>query len=267
MQHALVDIGVNLTNKAFRSDRQAVLDRAKSAGVEMIVITGTTVPESQAAAELAATQPNWLYATAGLHPHHASDWNVDCATAILALSQSPQVVAMGECGLDFNRNFSTPEQQLTCLEAQLELAAQTQLPVFLHERDASDALLSILQRHRPKLQAAVVHCFTGSAEALRAYLDLDLYIGITGWVCDERRGKPLQELLPQIPLDRLLLESDAPYLIPRSIRPKPKSGRNEPAYLVHVLATVAECLGLPAEEVAAKTTQNAKTFFGLAESD
>ena len=113
---------------------------------------------------------------------------------------------------------------------------------------------------------AVVHCFTGERDELRAYLDLGLYIGITGWICDERRGQHLRELVSDIPRDRLMIETDAPYLTPRDMRPQPKARRNEPAFLPHILRTVARALGRPPEEVAAETTRNAATLFGLHES-
>jgi TatD DNase family protein len=166
-------------------------------------------------------------------------------------------------GLDFNRDFSPRPQQEWVFEAQLELAAELGLPVFLHERDARARFIQILSRHRHRLGAAVVHCFTGSAEDLAAYLELDLHIGITGWVCDERRGLHLRELVKRIPLQRLLLETDAPFLVPRDLRPRPKAGRNEPAFLPHILKTVAVCLELPLEAVAAATTRNTCAFFGF----
>ncbi len=170
---------------------------------------------------------------------------------------------MGECGLDFNRDFSPRPAQEKALEEQLALAVELQRPVFLHERDASERLLAILRDFRDRLPAAVVHCFTGERRALYGYLDLDLHIGITGWINDERRGTHLHDLVGEIPVGRLMLESDAPYLLPRSLRPKPKNGRNEPAYLVEVLDCVARHRGESAERLAAHTSAAAREFFGL----
>ncbi|HJY78648.1 MAG TPA: TatD family hydrolase, partial [Burkholderiales bacterium] len=135
--------------------------------------------------------------------------------------------------------------------------------LFLHSRDAHPRFYEILKHHRVK--RAVAHCFTGERDELRAYLELDLYIGITGWICDERRGRHLLELVKEIPRERLLLETDSPYLTPRDLQPQPKARRNEPAFLPHIARTVARALGRPVEELAADTTRNACRFFGLNE--
>ncbi|WP_017132948.1 TatD family hydrolase, partial [Pseudomonas agarici] len=193
----------------------------------------------------------------------ASDWTTDSATRLKALLKEPNVCAVGECGLDFNRDFSPRPQQEKVLEEHLALAVELQLPVFLHERDANPRLLEILRDYRDHLPAAVVHCFTGEQQALFSYLDLDLHIGITGWICDERRGTHLHRLVKEIPRERLMLESDAPYLLPRSLRPKPKNGRNEPAYLTEVLREVALHCGVSETELAAHSTACARSFFGL----
>jgi TatD DNase family protein len=264
---ALVDIGANLTDKSFRTDRDLVVDRALAAGVRAMVITGTSVSGSRAAADLAAElsacRPGVLYATAGVHPHEASSFDEHTAPALAGLCALPQVVAVGECGLDYNRDFSPRPDQRRALHAQLELAAELCMPVFLHERDAGEDMLAMLREHRSRLPAAVVHCFTGDAATLDGYLALDLHIGITGWICDERRGQGLLELVPRIPPERLMLETDAPYLLPRTIRPRPKSRRNEPAHLVYVLDQVARCTGRDRAEVARASTATARSFFGL----
>ena len=266
MPAELVDIGLNLCDKSFQKDMDEVLARARSAGVTRMILTGTDVHRSRASAELAAAHPGEMWSTAGIHPHHAKDMDGQSISTLRELARRPEVVAIGECGLDYNREFSPRDQQRTCFEAQVELACELQMPLFLHERDALEHQLDILKRHRARIPRAVIHCFTGSAEALRAYRELDLYIGITGWICDERRGHHLHELLPEIPLDRLMLETDAPYLMPRTIRPRPKTRRNEPAHLPYVLDTVARCLDLSREEVAQATTETAIEFFGLGHS-
>lgn len=259
----LIDIGLNLGHDSFDHDRAEVLRSAQHAGVVQMILTGTSVEASQKAAELAASHPGVLYSTAGVHPHDAHSYGVDTSVRLHSLAMQPHVVAIGETGLDFYRNLSTPAQQEHAFAEQLQLAAMIGLPVFMHEREAHDRFMAILRLHRDRLKRAVLHCFTGTRAELFAYLDLDLYIGITGWVCDERRGQHLQALLPHIPPDRLLLETDAPYLLPRTIKPKPHTRRNEPANLPWVLAKVSECLQKPAAEIAATTTSNARVFFDL----
>lgn len=262
----LIDIGVNLTNPSFDDRHVEVLQRAYAAGVQQLVLTGTSVEGSEQALQLCEKldeSAQHLFATAGIHPHSASDWNADSARRLKALLSEPRVRAVGECGLDFNRDFSPRPQQEKVLEEHLALAVELQLPVFLHERDANQRLLDILHDYRDRLPAAVVHCFTGEQRALFSYLDLDLHIGITGWICDERRGTHLHPLVREIPRGRLMLESDAPYLLPRTLRPKPKNGRNEPAYLPEVLREVALHRGETPQDLAEHSTACARRFFGL----
>jgi len=258
----VIDVGANLTHAAFRADLDKVVARARDAGVSPIVVTGTTVAESRAAQEVA--DKHGFYATAGVHPHHARDCDAQTIPALRALAKHPRVVAIGECGLDFNRNYSPRPDQEKWFVAQLELGLELGLPLFLHSRDAHPRFAEILRHHRVK--DAVAHCFTGEKDELHAYLDLGLYVGITGWICDERRGTHLLQLVRDIPADRLLLETDSPYLTPRDLRPQPKARRNEPAFLPHIARTVARALGRPVEEVAAETTRNAQTLFRLRES-
>jgi TatD DNase family protein len=259
----LVDIGANLTDRAFADDLDAILDRADAAGVRRIVLTGTSVKGSAEAADLASSRPGMLFSTAGVHPHDAKSCNDNTIPELKTIAKRAPVVALGECGLDYNRDFSPRDVQRQWFDAQLQAAADLGMPVFIHERDAAEDLSSIIENHRGNLSRAVVHCFTGEAEALKRYLDLDLYIGITGWICDERRGQHLHELVKLVPSNRLMLETDSPYLLPRSIRPKPKKRRNEPAFLPYVLETVAQCLGRSPADVAAATTATAVEFFGL----
>lgn len=260
---SLVDIGANLTNPSFRDDLNEVLDRAASAGVAQIVVTGTDEESSTKAAELAAQHPHRLYSTAGVHPHDAKDFSPETEAVLRNLLDQDRVVAVGETGLDFNRNYSSQQEQVAAFEAQLEIARETGLAVFLHERDAFRRQVEILSEFRDGLCDAVAHCFTGTREELYGYLDLDLYIGITGWICDERRGLHLKDLVRDIPADRLLLETDAPYLLPRSLKPKPKERRNEPAFLTEVLRVVSDSTDRPAAQLAAETTRNAQRFFRL----
>lgn len=259
----LVDIGANLTHASFGDDLAAVLERAAHAGIATIVVTGTSVEESEHAAQLASAHPDMLYATAGVHPHHARECGLQTIPALRALAAQPRVVALGECGLDFHRNYSPHPDQEKWFEAQLDLACEIGKPLFLHSRDAHPRFAEILRSRRDRLPPAVAHCFTGEADELRAYLELDLYVGITGWICDERRGRHLLELVREIPRERLLVETDAPYLTPRDLHPQPRARRNEPAFLPHIVATVARALERPAEEVAAETARNARRLFRL----
>lgn len=261
LRATLVDIGVNLAHASFRSDREQVMDRAAAAGVAAMVITGTSEKSSREAQAIAQRRPGALHATAGVHPHHAKDCTEATLDVLRDLAGSPGVVAIGECGLDYNRDFSPRPLQDRWFEAQLALAADLGLPVFLHERDAHDRFAGILREHRARIRAAVIHCFTGSERELDVYLDLDLHIGITGWICDERRGKHLRGLAPRIPQDRLMLETDAPFLAPRDM--KPRASRNEPAFLPHVLEAVAAACDRPADEVARATTATACAFFRI----
>jgi TatD DNase family protein len=256
----LVDIGANLTHASFRDDLDAVLARARAHGVARIIVTGSSVEESRHAAQIA--DAHGLYATAGVHPHHARDCDETTIAALRAVAAHPKVVALGECGLDFNRNYSPHPSQEKWFVAQLELAAELGKPLFLHSRDAHPRFAEILRNLR--VDKAVAHCFTGEAAELRAYLDLGLYIGITGWICDERRGRHLVALAKEIPGDRLLLETDSPYLTPRDLHPQPKARRNEPAHLPHILRAVARARGEAPEALSAATTRNAQAFFGIA---
>lgn len=259
----LIDIGSNLTHDSFAGDRDAVMARALQAGVRRQVVTGADLASSRQAAELAALHPSRLWSTAGVHPHHAKSFEASQRSELLDLLSLKSVVAVGECGLDYFRNLSPPPAQRAAFIAQLEIAAQTRKPVFLHQRDAHGDFAAILKDFDGKLQGGVAHCFTGGEIELQEYLKLGLYIGITGWACDERRGVELRAIVPRIPADRLLIETDAPYLLPRDMNPLPKSRRNEPAYLPHIAATVAHLRGETLEAVATVTTFNAMTLFAL----
>ena len=258
----MIDIGANLTNSAFADDREAVLQRAQAAGIDAIIVTGTSVVASEGALALAESEPA-LFATAGVHPHDASDVAPGWDAEVERLARSSNVVAIGECGLDYYRNYSPRDAQHDVFRRQVELAAETGLPLFVHDRESAGDTRSILDDYRADLRDCVIHCFTGTADELDGYLADGYHIGITGWVCDERRGRELADLVPRIPPDRLLIETDAPYLLPRNMSPRPRSRRNEPAFLTWVAQGVAECRN---EEVAAieTTTQaNAVRFFQL----
>ena len=260
----LIDIGANLAHDSFDEDLNAVLHRAQDAGVEKIIITGSSRDSAMKALQLAQQHPHRLYATAGLHPHHASDWNDELAQTFRELAAQPQLVSLGECGLDYFRDLSPRADQRRALIAQLELAAELRKPLFLHQRDAHEDFLGILREHRSRLGAVVVHCFTDTHAALKDYVALDCHIGITGWICDERRGAHLIEAVRDIPDDRLLIETDAPYLLPRTA-PKQAHRRNEPCFLPYVVQALARARSQSVEHIAQITSANALRCFGLNE--
>ena len=260
---ALIDIGANLTHDSFDHDRDDVLARARAAGVVQQVLTGTTVEASAKALALARQYPGELFATAGMHPHHAGDFDDDARERFRELAAADEVVAVGECGLDHFRNFSPPADQERAFVAQLELACELHMPAFLHQRDAHDDFVAIVREFRDRLPAAVAHCFTGGRKQARDYLDLDLHIGITGWLCDERRGAELRDAVRYIPAGRLMIETDSPYLMPRDLDPKPASRRNEPMHLAHILGALARHRGEHTTELGPQTTVTARRFFGL----
>jgi TatD DNase family protein len=259
----LIDIGINLGHDSFDADRQLVMTRARSAGILQMIITGASGAGTRQAVALAGADPQRLFATAGVHPHHATELNPELLAELESLAQRPEVVAVGECGLDYFRDSSPREVQRRAFHLQLELAARVGKPVFLHERDAHDDFLSIVREHRASLVGGVAHCFTGTGEQLHHYLELDLAIGITGWICDERRGAHLLALVPEIPAAALHLETDAPYLLPRDLNPRPASRRNEPMHLRHIAAVVARARGETLQQLSTSTTAASRALFKL----
>jgi TatD DNase family protein len=259
----LIDIGANLTHESFRRDFEAVLERARKAGVERMIVTGASREGSVHALELARGHPGILHATAGVHPHHAGDYGSETDALLRNLAREPEVLAVGETGLDYFRDLSPRLAQRAAFEKQLAIAIDLRMPLFLHQRDAHDDFLALLKDARDHVPAVVVHCFTDDKRALFDYLDIDCHIGITGWICDERRGTHLRELVREIPASRLMLETDAPYLLPRDIRPQPSDRRNEPMYLAHICEAVARERGEETEVTAANATATSRAFFDI----
>ncbi len=259
----LIDIGANLTHDSFDHDRDQVLARARAAGVGRMIVTGASREHSHKALALARAHPALLHATAGVHPHHAVEYTEECDAELRALHVHPEVVAVGECGLDYFRDFAPRPAQRRAFERQLAIAADTGKPLFLHQRDAHDDFVAIMKDFEGRIGPAVVHCFTAGRRELFDCLDRDWHIGITGWLCDERRGRHLRELVGSIPAHRLMVETDAPYLLPRTLTPMPKDRRNEPAFLPHIVEELARDRGETVEVTAAATTATAAKFFGL----
>jgi TatD DNase family protein len=257
----LIDIGANLAHDSFDADRDAVMRRAALAGVAQMIVTGSSEASTRQAIDLSAAHPGVLFATAGVHPHHAADLTTDTLPALQELARDRHVVAVGECGLDYFRDFSPRDLQRRAFAWQLELAAAAGKPVFLHQRDAHDDFVAILREHR--VTRGVAHCFTAGEPERDAYLELGLHIGITGWINDERRGLHLREVVKGIPVGRMMIETDAPYLLPRDIRPRPATRRNEPANLPYVVRAVASSRNEDPAETARYTTQTARRIFAL----
>ncbi|MGS0682750.1 TatD family hydrolase [Shewanella sp. 125m-7] len=258
-----MDIAVNLIGSSLENDIQGVIEDAVNQSVTSMVVIGSDLDESKHAIELCERFPKQLYSTAGVHPHHASEWQHNSADTIRMLAKSPCVVAVGECGLDYNRDFSPRDMQRNAFAKQLELAVELKMPVLMHERDAHQDFLAILKEYRADLPAALLHCFTGNMQSLEAYIEQDIYLGITGWVCDERRGQELASIVPYIPDNRILIETDSPYLLPRSMRPKPKSSKNEPKYLPYIAQYIADLKQQEIDTFAENTYRNSRQFFGL----
>lgn len=255
-----VDIGVNFHSAPLKGLATELLDRARQAGVTRVLATGTSLEASRMALHLALAQGG-VWATAGVHPHAAKEFDDSTLASLRVLWDDPKVVAVGECGLDYNRMFSPAREQRRAFAAQLEAATLVGKPLFLHCRDAFDDFHAMLSDTATAGRRGVVHCFTGTASQALAYLELGLDIGITGWVTDPARGGDLRDALAVIPLDRLHLETDAPYLRPKNAI---KSRRyNEPALLPCVAQAVAELKRLDVHTVAEQATRNACSLFAL----
>ncbi|MFC0445596.1 TatD family hydrolase [Pseudidiomarina halophila] len=258
-QRRWFDAGVNLTHSRFTENPDAILQRAHAAGVERIAVIACNLAEAEQAIALAERFPQ-LVVTAGVHPHDAVNAPADLQQQLRELARHPSVHAIGECGLDFNRNYSPAAIQLDVFEQQLELAAELNMPVYLHERDAFAEQHRLLQKYASKIPIKLAHCFTSGCEELEEYLKLDCFIGITGWVCDERRGGALRKAVPLIPRERLVIETDAPFLVPRTLKPRPSF--NEPCWLPEIAKVVAELRHESLDDLAAATWQNSHLLFG-----
>lgn len=259
----LIDIGLNLMHSSFRKNREEIIENAQEAGVSKFIITGTNVKSSQTASEYASDYPNILYSTSGVHPHDAKTCNGNTLDELEEIAKNPCVVAIGECGLDYNRDYSPRDVQREWFEKQIELAEKLDMPLFLHERDAHEDMYKILERHSDMAERAVIHCFTGTKKEAENYIDLGCHIGVTGWICDMKRGKSLQEAVSAIPSDKLMIETDAPFLIPKNFDKKPKKNKNEPKYLPHILNTIAHYKDEDPEVLGKEVTKTTEKFFNI----
>ncbi|MCD7782210.1 MAG: YchF/TatD family DNA exonuclease, partial [Methanosphaera sp.] len=259
----IIDIGINLMHKSYNKDREEVIKNAESVGVTQNIITGSDIPSSISSQRYASKYPGKLYSTAGIHPHDAKTCDDNTIDTLRNLATNECVVAIGECGLDYNRNYSQPKIQRKWFEEQVKLAEELNMPLFLHDRESYDDFAKILRRHRKISKRSVVHCFTGTKYEAEDYLDLGCYIGVTGWICDSRRNDDLLKAIKVIPPERLMIETDGPFLLPRDIIPKPKNNRNEPKYLPHILKVIAKEMNMNVDELASIVTNNTRKFFKI----
>lgn len=257
-----IDIGINLTNKQFHNEHDEIINRALDNGVDHMILTGTSVRGSRESAEIAADYPEILYSTAGIHPHDAKSFNPESIPGLRQLLKLDHVISVGECGLDFDRDFSPRPVQEKCYRAQLELAIEVRKPLFLHERAAFKRFNEITDEYLSKLPEAVVHCFTGTLEEAKIYLDKGFYLGFTGAISDEKRFSHLEEVIRYTPLDRMMIETDAPFMLPKNM-PRTQNRRNEPSYLPYVAQTIARWKKISVAEVADETTETAGNFFKI----
>ena len=258
----LFDVGVNLYSKQFKHDTQGMLDRALEAGVESMIAIASDVDESVKLHQSAPILMPKVWTTAGIHPHQASTFDTTSIDALRVCLKDSRCIAIGECGLDYNRMFSSESEQRVAFSHQIELAIELGVPLYLHQRDAHDEFVSVLRAqfgHKDVL--GVIHCFTENRARLREYLDMGLYIGVTGWVCDERRGRDLRDALSYIPKDRLLVETDAPYLKPRGYTGIFKTKRNEPCLLPFIAEFIAKQTGAELAHLIEQTTENTHRLF------
>ncbi|MFT0212185.1 TatD family hydrolase [Pseudomonas sp. F1_0610] len=269
----MIDIGLNLASKRFKNKHE-LIRKALKEGVKGFILTGTSLEESKKVCQLADELSDCARFTAGFHPHNAKYWDAKAAEQLTGLIEHPLCVAVGECGLDYDldRMFSSKEEQHLAFQAQLELAIQHNKPVFLHLRSAltktgTQEILEDFKRiAQPYIEQGlkgVVHCFTDNTYMARELLALGFYLGITGWLTDQKRGADLRRAVELIPLDRLLIETDAPYLLPHNLPERPKDKTNKPEYLPYVLQAVAQSKRVTPEQLETITNDNVEQLFGV----
>lgn len=256
----IFDSHCHLDDRSFNEDLQDVLIRAATANVHRMLIAGVNEETSARAVALASQHAN-LYASIGVHPHDAHACTEKTLANLSQLALTANVVAWGEIGLDFNRMYSPQSDQEKWFIRQLEMAEALDLPLIFHERDSHGRLIEILKGFPLPRRRAVVHCFSGTESELAQYLEMGFYIGITGIVTIKKRGAALREMIPSIPSDRLLVETDAPYLTPTPQRNKFR--RNEPAFVSEVLSKVADIRETDPQAMADQVWTNTCTLFGI----
>ena len=259
--HKIADIACNFTSDRFDNDLDEIIDRAIANNITKFGLICSQLSDLDKLLEIYNQYSINMYFTIGVHPHHANEINKEYLDKLKEVINKNNPHAIGETGLDFYRNLSTYEEQVYAFEEQIKIAIDTNKPLFLHQRDSHCDFIKILRKYSSDLNKAVVHCFTGTQDQLEAYLELDCYIGVTGWICDEKRNVELRKTIKNIPLDRLMIETDCPYLIPKDLPEKPKNNRNEPINLNHIASEIAMLMGIDEDVLRKDTFKNTINFF------
>lgn len=260
MNH-LFDIACNFTHESFEADLDEVISSSINANVDKFLVVAAELKDLPKINKIVSKFPDRCYFTIGVHPHHANNFTINSINEIKSSAKENMPNAFGEMGLDFFRNLSSQEDQIYAFEEQIKIAIEFNRPIFLHQRDAHDEFINILKKYKNDLTKSVVHCFTGTQKELDEYLECGCYIGLTGWICDERRNKDLRASIQNIPLDRLMVETDCPYLIPRNLNPKPKNNRNDPSNLTHIVNEITSLRSEDFDEICLETYKNSINFF------
>jgi TatD DNase family protein len=255
----LIDSHAHIQSKEYAGEAAAVIERARAVGVEKIIAVGGAgdMSSNTEAVALAEAHPH-VFATVGMHPHDAKDVGADDLAILKKLAARPKVVAVGETGLDYYYNHSAHDVQRRVFAQFIHMALETELPLVVHERDGAREAAELLSNEGAGKLRGVIHCFTGTYEAACAYLDLGFYLSFTG-IITFKNAEPLRDVVRKVPLDRMLVETDSPYLTPVPHRGR----RNEPAYVRFVAETVASVKNMPVEEVARITSANVETLFRI----
>ena len=256
-----IDIACNFTHESFKNNLDTVISNAENVGVEKFVLLSASLKDLDPIQMIKSKSPEKYFICSGIHPHHADEIKDINQNKLLEKLRSTRPNAIGETGLDYFRNISPPNIQRDAFKIQIDIAKELELPLYLHQRDAHDDFIKIIKKNINNFPKFVVHCFTGSQSQLDQYLELGAYIGLTGWICDARRNIELRESIKNIPIERMMIETDCPYLIPKNIIDKPKNNINEPKYLPHIAQEICDLIGIKIEELKAATSKNAYDFF------
>ena len=259
--HEIADIACNFTSDRFDNDLDEVIKQAIVNNITKFGLICSRLSDIDKLLEIYNRYSKDMFFTIGVHPHHANEINEEYLKKLKEVINNNNPHAIGETGLDFFRNLSTYEEQIFAFEEQIKIAIDTNKPLFLHQRDSHDDFIKILRKYSSDINKSVVHCFTGTKEQLNDYLELDCYIGVTGWICDAKRNVELRKTIKNIPLERLMIETDCPYLIPKNLEEKPKNNRNEPTYLNHIANEVATLMKKDINDIREKTYKTSLSFF------
>ena len=259
--HEIADIACNFTSERFDKDLNEVINRAIKNKITKFGLICSRLNDLDKLLKIYEQYLNNMFFTIGVHPHHANEINDDYLKKLKQAVNKNNPHAVGETGLDFFRNLSTYEEQIFAFEEQIKIAIDTNKPLFLHQRDSHDDFIKILRKYSSDINKSVVHCFTGTQEQLNDYLELGCYIGVTGWICDEKRNVEIRKTIKNIPIEKLMIETDCPYLIPKDLLNKPKNNRNEPVNLNHIASSIAELMDVNEESLKQITFETSLNFF------